>query len=223
MEEAAQDVSEGQNKEFQAYVAGLLNNGKELFFEFDDRIYKGDILDIKMGEYVLFRLAEPDEHIIHLPVNYDNCRIRTAVEKGQTYRFHTKLLQKKLPHVLLAFPDSELKGFARGSTRKFMVQTTPIIMKRKENVFIPQDRSGLGTINDVSKGGVRMTTSMPLDKGDKVQIFIDVPTGQGHKKLVFPCVVRRVTPDGSQFDVGLEFFNAPPANLKEVTDLLDGR
>lgn len=221
----AQDTTEkksaADNRDIQTYIAGLLNNGKELFFEFDDRTYQGDILDMKLGEYILFRLKDPDESIVHMPINYSNCRIRSMIDKGRTHSFHTKLLQKKLPHILIAFPEKEVQGFARNAGRRFMVQSSPIIMKRKENVFIPQDRTGMGTINDISKGGVRLSTAMQLDKGDKVQIFIDISAVGAPRKLMFPCVVRRAAQEGNMFNVGLEFNNAPPASLKELAAFLD--
>lgn len=205
-----------------AFSSDALNNAKEIHLEFDDHRYRGDILDWRLGEYVLFRVRHADDGLVRIPVDYDLCHLRAIPENGKPVIFRVKLLQKKIPHLLISFPMEPEVEVVRKQARRFMRVTTPVVLKRKENVMAAADRPGIGTILDISEKGVMLQTSLPLEKGDRVTIFINVSSGGKKKNLEMLCIVRRVDQEGKQFTCGLEFYKPSEQSLRAVADLLAG-
>lgn len=202
------------------YSSGLFNNAKEIYFEFGEHRYRGDLLDWRLGEHVLLRIRHADDGLVRIPVDYDLCRLRAIPQKGKPVTFKVKLLQKKIPHLLLSFPMEPEAEVIRKQNRRFMRVTTPIVLKRRDNVMVTADRSGIGTILDISEKGVMLETALALEKGDRVNIFINVSTGGEKKNLEMLCIVRRVDQKGKLFTCGLEFFKPSEQALRAVADFL---
>lgn len=206
-----------------AFSSDALNNAKEIHLEFDEHRYRGDILDWRLGEYILFRVRHADDGLVRVPVDYDLCRLRAIPEKGKPVIFRIKLLQKKIPHLLISFPMEPEAEVVRKQARRFMRVTTPVVLKRKDNALAAADRTGIGTILDISEKGVMLETSLPLEKGDRVNIFINVSSGGKKKNLEMLCIVRRVDHKGKLFTCGLEFHKPSEQSLRAVADFLAGR
>lgn len=203
-----------------AFSSDVINNAKELYFEFDEHKYRGDLLDSRLGEHILLRVRHADDGLVRIPVEYDLCRLRAIPENGKPISFKVKLLQKKIPHVLLSFPMEPEAEVVRKQTRRFMRVTTPVVLKRRDNVMVAFDRSGIGTILDISEKGVMIETALELEKGDRVNIFINVSSGSEKKNLEMLCMVRRVDQKGKLFTCGLEFYKPSEQLLRAVADFL---
>ncbi len=203
-----------------AFSSGLINNAKEIYFEFGEHRYRGDLLDARLGEHILFRVRHADDGLVRIPVDYDLSYLRAIPENGKPVTFKVKLLQKKIPHLLLSFPMEPEPEVVRKQTRRFMRVTTPVVLKRRDNTMAAADRAGIGTILDISEKGVMLQTAFALEKGDRVTIFINVSSGDEKKNLEMPCIVRRVEQKGKQFTCGLEFFKPSPQSLHAVADFL---
>ena len=206
-----------------AFSSNLINNAKELFFEFDNHSYRGDILDWRLGEYVLFRVRQVDDGLVRIPVDYDLCRLRAVPEKGKPVAFRVKLLQKKIPHLFFSFPMEPEAEVVRKQARRFMRLSTPVIVKRKENIMMSADRTGMGTIMNISEEGVMLQTPLALEKADRVTIFINISTGGEKKSLEMLCIVRRVEQEGKMFTCGLEFYKPTEQAMRDLAALLAGR
>ncbi len=203
-----------------AFSTNVINNAKELYFEFGEHKYRGDLLDSRLGEYILFRARHADDGLVRIPVDYDLSYLRAIPQKGKPVTFKVKLLQKKIPHLLLSFPMEPEPEVVRKQKRRFMRVTTPLVLKRRDNTMLAADRSGIGTILDISEKGVMIETSLELEKGDRVNIFLNVSTGGEKKNLEMLCVVRRVDWKGNLLTCGLEFFKPSEGVLRAVADFL---
>ena len=203
-----------------AFSSNIINNAKELYFEFGEHRYRGDLLDARLGEYILFRARHADDGLVRIPVDYDLGFLRAIPTKGKPITFRVKLLQKKIPHLLLSFPMEPEAEVVRKQNRRFMRATTPVVLKRRDNVLVTSDRSGIGTILDISEKGVMLQTPLALEKGDRVTIFINVSSGGEKKNLEMLCIVRRVQLKGKLFTCGLEFYKPTEQSLRAVAELL---
>ncbi len=203
-----------------AFSTSIINNAKELYFEFGEHKYRGDLLDSRLGEYILFRVRQADDGLVRIPVNYDLSYLRAIPQKGKPVTVNVKLLQKKIPHLLLSFPMEPEPEVVRKQKRRFMRATTPLVLKRRDNNLLTADRSGIGTILDISEKGVMIETSLELEKEDRVNIFLNVSAVGEKKNLEMLCIVRRVDQKGKLFTCGLEFFNPSEESLHAVADFL---
>jgi len=210
----------GEKPDYQRF-ATIFNNGKSIFLEFDDHKYEVDIVEMRLGEYVVVKVRKPDQGLVNMPLGYDYCKLRVFTTQGKVFIFPTKPLQKKIPLMVFGFPEKEEPGFVRSTRRLFVRQSTPIILRKKDNLLVPRDTTAVGTITDLSDGGCSLISKMELMKGDKIRIFLNVSLEKERRNIELFCIVRRagVAADG-QGDYGLAWHEASEQVQTEIRNFL---
>ncbi len=201
--------------------ANVLNNAKTSFLEYDEHKYECDIVEMRLGEFIVLKVHKPDQGLVNVPLRYDFCKLRVFTVQGKVYIFPTSIVQKKIPLMVIAFPEKEEPGFVRTGKRLFVRQSTPIILRKKENLLVPRDATAVGTITDLSEGGCSVISRMPLTKGDKIRIFLNVSHEKEARNVELFCIIRRAapTPDG-QVEYGLAWHEVSESVKADIKNFL---
>jgi hypothetical protein len=101
------------------------------------------------------------------------------------------------------------------------------VQTRLPATFKRRGRFGRGTVLDISPGGLRLATSLPLEKGD----YLLVRIGRwGTDQFALPCRVQRVADASDGYQLGLSLSGTPlrvryasPAARKTVADAMSHR
>ncbi|MBI5178594.1 MAG: PilZ domain-containing protein [Nitrospinae bacterium] len=202
-------------------IYNILNNAKNMFFEFDEHKYEAEIIEMRIGEYVLIKIKKPYQGLVNVPPKYEYCKLRVFSMQGPVNIFPVRLLQKKLPGVIISFPDKEEPGFVRGTKRLFIRMSTPIILRKRDNVLVPRDTTGMGIITDLSDGGCSLFSKVQLTKGDKVRVFVNLSHTKEPRNVEMFSIVRRVSiAEDGQGDYGLEWLQATDQIKQDIKTFL---
>lgn len=199
-------------------IAAVFNSAVVVSVEFHGYQYKGDIVEVKIGDFIAFKVKQPDDGLVRVPIDYDEITLRVLMTSGEVKSFNTKLLNKNIPLILLQFPDREKETFTRSHPRHHVNISTPIILESRENVILEKETTGLGTITNLSEGGCKISTSLKLERGDGVKIFIQL-TDMGSMEMT--GTVRRAipAPDGV-INYGLRFVGLNIRTMRELEDFM---
>ena len=199
-------------------IADAFNTAVTVSVEFHGHQYKGEIVEIKIGEFVAFKVKKPDDGLVRLPIDYDEITIRLLTMSGEVRSFNTRLLNKNIPLLLLQFPDKEMETFTRSHPRHHVNISTPIILESRNDVIMEQEVTGLGTITNLSEGGCQITSSFKLERGDVIKIFINI-TETGSREIT--GTVRRVIPDPDGIvNYGLRFVGLNIRTMRELEEFM---
>lgn len=210
--------TEGNSVESFREIADAFNTAVTVSVEFHGHQYKGDIAEIKIGEFIAFRVAKPDDGLVRVPIDYDEITLRVLMMSGEVKGFQTRLLNKNIPLLLLQFPEREMETFIRSHPRHHVNISTPIILESREDVELEDEITGLGTITNLSEGGCQIATSLKLERNDKIRIFINL-TDSGAREI--SGVIRRAMPDAdSLVNYGLRFTGLNIRTMRELEDFM---
>ena len=210
--------TEDDSVEFLREIANAFNTAVSISVQFHGHQYKGDIVEIKIGEFIAFKVKKPDDGLVRVPVDYDEITIRVLMMSGEVKSYQTRLLNKNIPLLLLKFPDKEMETFIRSHPRHHVNLSTPIILESRENVELENEETGLGAITNLSEGGCQVVSSLKLERGDKVKIFINM-TDTGAKEMA--CTVRRAIPDAKGvITYGLRFVGLNIRTMRELEEFM---
>lgn len=199
-------------------IADAFNTAVTVSVEFHGHQYKGDIVEIKIGEFFAFRVKKPDDGLVRVPIDYDEITIRVLMISGEVKSFKTRLLNKNIPLLLLQFPDKEMETFIRSHPRHHVNISSPIILESREEVELEKEVTGLGTITNLSEGGCQITSSLKLQRGDRIKIFINM-TDTGAREMT--GTVRRAVPDAAGVvTYGLRFVGLNIRTMRELEEFM---
>lgn len=155
--------------------------------------YTGEIENQKSGEAILYKIKNVDQLLIDIGKGSSGLIFKVKAKDGRIKNFETTVLQKKIPHLLLTFPDEEVAQKERKSFRANTNISTPLILVKREGELLPDDTMDLGNIENLSDGGCSITTGMKLQKGDIINFFLEVrPSKHETKNLDLHGIVRSV-------------------------------
>ncbi len=201
-------------------IAGVFNNAKAVMLELEGKKYSGEIEDVRIGEFVLFKVNNIDGTLVSAPPDFDGVVLNVEMLEGGNKRYPTRIVQKKLPQILLAFPKKEFEGVKR-PPRRFLNIETPLILKAKENSALTMDMTGIGTMSDLSEGGCAVVTATEMEEEDRLHMFLNL--SEPGKTMVFEveAVVRRVIPqpDGIN-NYGVQFVSLDGAVVEAIKNFL---
>jgi hypothetical protein len=173
---------------------------------------------MKIGEFIVFRVKNPDDGLVRVPVDYEEIIFRVLTITGEVASFKTQLLNKNIPLLLLKFPETEIETFIRSHSRHHVKINTPIILVSREDVAPEKEVAGMGTLTNLSEGGCRISTALKLESGDKIRFFLNL-TGTGTRELI--GIVRRVgKPSGGVTNYGIRFTGLNIRNMRELEDFM---
>ncbi len=201
-------------------IAGVFNKAKAVVLELEGKKYFGEIEDIRIGEFVLFKVNNIDGTLVSAPPGFEGVVLSVATFDGGNKRYPTRIVQKKLPQILLAFPKKEFEGIKR-PPRRFLNIETPIILKSNENSTLTMDITGIGTMSDLSEGGCAVVTAIEMEEEDRLHMFLNL--SEPGKKIVFEveAIVRRIIPQpGGINNYGVQFVSLDGAAVEAIKNFL---
>lgn len=155
--------------------------------------YHGEIESQKRGEAILFKIINIDQRLIDIGQGTGGLIFKVKTKDGRIKSFETTVMRKKLPRLLLSFPEEEIEQKERKSFRANTYISTPLILVKREGDLLPDDTMDLGNIENISDGGCSISTGMKLQKGDVINFFIEVkPSKHETKNLDLHGIVRSV-------------------------------
>ena len=213
-----EDNSEDDSVESLREIADAFNTAVSVSVQFHGHQYKGDIVEIKIGEFLAFRVKKPDDGLVRVPIDYDEITIRVLMMSGEVKSYKTRLINKNIPLLLLQFPDKEMEAFIRSHPRHHVNLSSPIILESREEVELEKEVTGLGTITNLSEGGCQIVTSLKLERGDRVKVFINM-TDSGAREM--NCLVKRGIPDANGvITYGLRFTGLNIRTMRELEEFM---
>lgn len=205
-------------------VAAFLNDVESVHLIVDEKKYTGEIEQWKLGEAIVFMVSNLDQELVNIPDGFSGVMIKAIGKKGVVRNYQTTIIQRKLPRLLLSFPKKEIARVQREHARFNANISTPLILEKRDHDMLPDDRNGLGTIENVSQGGCSITTQMAFIKGDTVNFFLPVKKGNETKDLdLYGQVMNHEELDNGICRIGLKFVRLNEECKKEIADYMDRR
>jgi len=202
-------------------VAECLNLATRVDLLIWENTYIGEIESLRQGEGIVFKIKNVDQHLLEIPEGSRGPRIRATLRNGDIRNFETRILVKKFPLVILAFPKEEIPKVERKYTRVHTNLSTPIILVKREFDLLPDVTTGMGTISNVSQGGCSIVTYMKLQQGDIINFFMEVNPKGDKKTLDLHGAVRSVTKlDTGNNLLGVQYQRMPKDLQKEITEYM---
>ncbi len=192
-------------------IMDVFNNAAFVTLEFHGHQYRGAVADIRAGEYLNFKVENIDDGLVRVPIGYDFILLRVFTIQGKLVVYRTQLKMKKIPLLLLDFPEHEVKTFIRIHNRYDVNMNTPIALTRRVNGLLFGNINGLGTITNVSQGGCAINTALRLEKEDTIKCFLDLSNSEGGMSVALKGDVKRVGKTaGRTVNYGVQFADMTP-------------
>ncbi|GMT41725.1 MAG: hypothetical protein IEMM0002_0136 [bacterium] len=202
-------------------VIDAFNNAISVSLEFHGHQYRGEVVDIKVGEHVVFKVKNADDGLVRVPIGYDLIYLRLLTKGGKAITYRTELQKKKIPLMLLKFPEEEQPTFIRAHHRHHVNMSTPIVVTKREAGLLEGNISGIGSITDLSEGGCAVKTSLRLESNDTINLFLNLSDSSGHNSMELTGEVKRVgKPSGKIINYGIQFKNMDRWKLKELGEFI---
>jgi len=155
-------------------IAMIFNLAESVHLEINGEKYEGELEEIKIGEHIVYRLGNVTAEIINLPLGTDKILFKVINSVGAIKTFQTSLMKKKLPRLMLSFPDREASKVIRTTQRVYTNIKTPVFYVKSKNTLLPPNRYGLGTLTNIGEGGCSITLNMDIGKEDRIDFFLEV-------------------------------------------------
>ncbi len=141
--------------------------------EVEGKIYAGRVDEIRIGEYIIFSVKNMDNRLVQLSTGLEKLSLKVS-RAGKLITYPTSLLNKKLPKLMLKFPEKEADKVLRSAQRAHLCIRTPLFHVKRKNMLMKDDNYGLGTLTNMSEGGCSITINMDLQKEDRIDFFLEV-------------------------------------------------
>jgi hypothetical protein len=205
----------------EAAVADAFNNAKKITLEFEKYTYNAEVAEIRLGKFIILKITKPDQGLIDIPLDYALFKVRVFTVQGKVLTYPAKMVQRKLPFMVMAYPEKEEAGFARSAKRLFVKQTVLIIRRKKDNVLVSANAKGMGILTDLSPGGCSVQTKLELAKSDKVLVYLNVSETKEPVSMELLAVVRRAgTGDNGYGEFGMEWVTITDDKKQKIIEFL---
>ena len=205
----------------ESVVADIFNNAKLVSLEFEKYKYDSDVAEMRLGKFIILKIRKPDQGLVDIPADFGSFKLRVFADNGKVITYPVKMIQRKLPFMVMSFPTATEAGFARSTKRLFVKQTVLIVRRKKDNVMVEANSRGMGILTDLSPGGCAVISKMELQKGDKVIVYLNVSETKEPESLEMTTVVRRALEEEDGYgEFGMEWLNVSEDKLKRVKEYL---
>lgn len=202
-------------------IMDVFNNAASVALEFHGHQYRGSVAEIKAGEYLIFKVKNINDGLVRVPEGYDLILLRLLTTKGEVFTYRTQLKKKKIPLLLLKFPEGEAKTSMRAHRRYCVNMNTPIVLSRRVSGPLPRNLTGLGTIINVSEGGCAVNTALKLEKEDTIKLFFNLSDSTGDKSVELTGDVKRVgEPVGRMVNYGIQFTQLTSQISRQIKEFI---
>lgn len=198
----------------------VLVEGFPVIVNIKNKSYPGVVTgEDKKGRF-LVRLARPDQTILGSMLD-SKCTVQCITDEGLAYKFESRLLSKKVPHIGLSCPVGELQGVnVRKHPRisvSFWAAILGVVTEDGKQTLKPV---GEGSIVDMNKGGCRVMTSSKYKVNDT--IYLSFEYQEGKEPISFRGKIRQVrpAPHGLSY-YGLQYDDPKPEFLKTVQIIME--
>ncbi|HJN03142.1 MAG TPA: PilZ domain-containing protein [Nitrospinota bacterium] len=165
----------------------------------------GRLVESKLGEKVVPKV---DSYLCSKVLRGDPIALRIISGEGTIVAFESELIEKKLPKLVLKFPEKESDKDLRTTGRTPAGLRAKIVAKSSENTVIPEDTSAVGTVQNLSDSGCSVTASVNLKMSDIVNFSITLSVKYVNKVFDLRGAIRRKkTDEYGRNNSGIEFFD----------------
>jgi len=198
-------------------ILNAVKSARVIFIEFKEKKYLGKLIDSKPGEKMVFIVPKVDSYLGLKVMNGDQVAIRIISDKGAIIGFESELIEKKLPKLILKFPQEESDKFIRSTGRTPAKLRAKIIIKSSENSMIAEDISTIGAVQNLSDCGCSITASVNMEISVIVNLSIILPVKGINKAFDLRGTVQRKMIDKNEKNnYGVEFFDDDRRTLSKI-------
>jgi len=202
-------------------IMDVFNNASSVTLEFHGYQYRGAVAEIKAGEYLGFRVKNVDDGLVRVPIGYDFILLRVLTIQGKIFVYRTQLRRKKIPLLLLDFPEYEVQTSIRVHDRYDVNMSAPIALTRRLGGLLSGSLTGLGTVTNVSKGGCCINTALKLERGDTIKCFLNLSNSEGGQSVELTGDVKRVGKlAGRMVNCGVQFSYMTPMASERMKEFI---
>jgi hypothetical protein len=99
------------------HILNAIKNARVVFIEFKEKKYPGRLIESKLGQKMVFMVPKVDSYLALKVLNGEQVALRIISAKGTMGAFESELIEKKLPKLILKFPEEESDKFIRSTGR----------------------------------------------------------------------------------------------------------
>lgn len=169
-------------------------NGMPVSLSLGDKHYQGSIVNFEIEDHFVVKLTKADMTLLNVMLNSE-VAIRCVADDGMAYGFKCRLKNRKIPLVILSYPEGELQGVnVRKEERapvSFWAELKIITVSGPDSAS-QLESIGDATVVDLSLGGCRIMTQQDLKKGDP--IWAAFSYGENEETLQLKGIVRSSRP-----------------------------
>jgi len=205
-------------------IADCFQNAKSTVMCFGSTRYFGKIQKWLHGQAVVFKVNAIDQELVALPDGFSGIQIKVTEPDDMVRIFHTKIISKRLPKLLLEFPDKEAEKIERFHPRIHAFINTVIVIKRRPNDVLPVDKKGMGTIENISEGGCSFSTQLNFKTGDVINFHLPVKEKDNIVNVDLQAIVRNVEKIANgTFKAGVQFKDLEKQSKDFIKSYMDRR
>ncbi len=165
----------------------FLIEGLPIILILKNKPYQGTITKKEKDNRFIFRLLHPDQSWFSAMLD-SKLQARYISDEGLAYSFECNLVGKKIPHITLKYPSTELNGVnVRKNPRIIVSFWTAIQEPCGDGKF---KDTGDGNIADLSEGGCRLMTGNKYNVNDP--IYLSFEYQEGKDPMRFKGKIRQI-------------------------------
>tara|TARA_B100000315_G_scaffold122793_1_gene112738 strand:+ start:28943 stop:29599 length:657 start_codon:yes stop_codon:yes gene_type:complete len=212
------------NEKAHQFVLNSIKNARIVFIVFKEKKYMGKLVEYKLGEKMVFIVPKVDSYLGSKVLSGDQVALRLISDKGTIVAFESELIAKKLPKLILKFPEKESDKHIRSTGRTSAILRAKIVAKSSENTMIPEDISAIGTIQNLSDSGCSVTASVNLKISDIVNLAITLSL-KGINKVfkLRGTVQRKKTEEDGKNNYGVEFYDSDRKIISIIRKFMESK
>ncbi len=212
------------NEKAHKSTLNTIKSARVVFIEFKEKKYHGRLVDSKPGEKMVFIVPKVDSYLGSKVLRGTPVAIRVISAKGTIVAFESELIEKKLPKLILKFPEKESDKYIRSTGRTFAKLRAKIVIKSCENQMIAEDVSAIGFIQNLSDNGCSLTSSVNLEISNILNLSITVPVKGINKVFDLRGTIQRKKIEGDgKNNYGIEFFDSDIKILTGIRKFIESQ
>jgi len=178
-------------------VAQYFQNASSVDIQVLGKFYQGSVEKLVERKAILYKVKNVDQSLIQFPEALASVILKVKGKDDSVRSFETKVVKKKLPHLVLLLPEAEVARIEREHERVMVEIPTTITLLKRVGDYLPKMNSAEGKIVNLSEGGCAIVSPLDLAIGDKINYTLEVIIHSGDKKLLEPTGMVK-----SMFKVG---------------------
>lgn len=169
-----------------AKVAQYFSQAVSVDIQILGKFYEGSVEKLVERKAILYKVKNVDQALIQFPESLSSIIIKVKASDNSVRSFETKVIKKKLPHLVLILPEAEITRIQREHERIGVEIATTVTLLKRVGDYLPKVNTGEGKIVNLSEGGCAIVTLLDLAIGDKLNYTLEVIVNSGDKKILEP-------------------------------------